>query len=553
MTINEAALWQRVRRYAVPPWMIEQATERRLAGDWRGACSAANVDVAFDLAEVENAYGRSTAATLAEDLRHFAPDLLRWHLPRTGSGRTTIGVGHQVILARYGRSAILRVTTPRMIEGPQRLVLRFGPAPSEEEESFWPTHADWSAARHLWDLRRTADLRERCGGGDRAPFFEADGRPRATAGPPTAGREDPAAHTEWVTSLQDRGDFEAALAAAGLNVEIVPPSRAWGSSAGDPLGALALLPLALTRLEPEVRLLAEQGAGDRFRILCHPYTMLLEPKAGSLRVRVFANRDKKESAELPEAYWRRLPDLDLLRAGRLAPEGLHPLIREALFPERPDVDGGRPHPEPLSPVRVRCGGEWHEVRSGDGTLLLPHSEEEQRRERAMRALGGAVAGCFAVRQTWTSGIGRLPKALRFQRRELFLRVQHGDTPGVLRLLDSGVDPRVRDGRQRTLLHMLHLLDHERLLPRLLAAGLDVEAQDHHKRTPLHVAVGDGGSAALVRDLRAAGARIDVVDYDGWSLADLIRRRKRADLDFLLAELDREHPDVGLGYSEDEDW
>jgi hypothetical protein len=30
--------WRRVRRYAVPRWMIEQATERRLAGDWRGAC-----------------------------------------------------------------------------------------------------------------------------------------------------------------------------------------------------------------------------------------------------------------------------------------------------------------------------------------------------------------------------------------------------------------------------------------------------------------------------------------------------------------------------------
>jgi hypothetical protein len=28
------ATWRRVRRYAVPAWMVEAATRRRLAGDW---------------------------------------------------------------------------------------------------------------------------------------------------------------------------------------------------------------------------------------------------------------------------------------------------------------------------------------------------------------------------------------------------------------------------------------------------------------------------------------------------------------------------------------
>ncbi|MEO3859341.1 ankyrin repeat domain-containing protein [Acrocarpospora sp. B8E8] len=530
---DEAAVWQRVRRYAVPRWMIEQATERRLAGDWRGACAAANVDVAFDLAEIAAEYGPAITATLAEDLHHLAPDLLRWHLPR--NGHTTVGIGQQVILSR--ENAVLRLTTPRMSEGPQRLVLRFGPAPAEE-----PNRVDWSAARHLWDVRHAADLRERCGGGHRTPFFNADGSP---ADLPTAdpGRSDPAAHMEWVTSLHDRGEFEAALTAAGLALEIDLPERRFSTHLPR---QLVRLPLALTRLEPEARRLAEQGAGHLFRIGASPYVVLLEP--GKAWVRVVRDRGKR-SVELPGAFWRRLPDLDLLRFGRLAPEHLHPLVRDALFPEHPAVTSGPPGPELPSPVRVRCRGEWHEVCSGEGTLRMPHREEEQRRERAMRALGGAVTGCFAVQHSWTSGIGRLPKALRDQRRELFLRVQHGDTPGVLRLLDAGVDPHVRNGRQRTLLHMLHLLDHEELLPRLLAAGLDVEAKDQHQRTPLHVAVGDGGSAALVRGLRAAGARIDVIDVidvEGWSLADLIRRRERADLGSLLEELDRDYPGIGLG-------
>ncbi|MEU6753470.1 hypothetical protein ABZ914_45215, partial [Spirillospora sp. NPDC046719] len=49
---DEASRLRRIRRYAVPRWMIERAAERRLAGDWRGACAAANVDVDFDLADV---------------------------------------------------------------------------------------------------------------------------------------------------------------------------------------------------------------------------------------------------------------------------------------------------------------------------------------------------------------------------------------------------------------------------------------------------------------------------------------------------------------------
>ncbi|WP_175408242.1 ankyrin repeat domain-containing protein, partial [Streptomyces sp. TRM64462] len=176
-------------------------------------------------------------------------------------------------------------------------------------------------------------------------------------------------------------------------------------------------------------------------------------------------------------------------------------------------------------------------------LTMPHTEDERRRERALRAFGGTVTGCFAATEAWTAR-GRLPKALRAQRQELFLRAQHGDTSGVLALLDAGVDPRVRGADGRTLLHVLHFMDHEELLPRLLAAGVDLEAVDHLERTPLFVAVTDRGSTALVEALVAAGARIDVTDVMERSLAHTIRIYGRKDLAFLRDRVEREHPGTG---------
>jgi hypothetical protein len=199
------------------------------------------------------------------------------------------------------------------------------------------------------------------------------------------------------------------------------------------------------------------------------------------------------------------------------------------------------------------------VLSSGGRLEIPHREEEQPPERAPSGLSAdrgvpaeshrllrqpRPADCFAVREAWTTGVGRLPKALRAQRTELFQRAQHGDTAGVLALLDAGVDPRVRDGGRRSLLHVLHLLDHQALLPRLAAAGLDLEARDCRRRTPLYAAVHQGGSSALVRELLAMGARIDVVDDRGLTMAQVIRACRRGDLAFLCERVEREHPHRG---------
>ncbi|MET9888265.1 ankyrin repeat domain-containing protein [Streptomyces sp. NPDC006430] len=557
---EDGPAWQRIRRYAVPGWMIERATGHRLAGEWRKACAAAAVDIAFGLPGLAARHGVPVAEAVEDDLRHLAPDLVRWHLPRVLGGRTTLDPDVRVLLARYGTGAdapVLSVTTGPMIDGPQRLRLHCAPVDPAEHRILYSyvNHfraEDWTAARHLWDARHTAELRARHGSAERLPFFGPDGTPLRAPELPTAdpGAADPAGHAEWVALCHARGEFAEAYEAAGIERDLTVPEepRRYGRPM-DPESLMATSALDLTRLGSEVRRLTEAGAGERFRISVHWRGGLLVERTGSgpddrLRIRAISRDETKDLARLPLFAWKRLPDLELVRTGRITPRALHPLVSAALFPEAGPA-AGPPGPDEPKPVRVRCRGEWHEVHSRGGVLdLLPHSREEQQRERAMRAFGGAVAGCFAVQQTWTTGEGRLPRALRAQQRELFLRAQHGDTPGVVALLDAGTDPRVRDARGYTLLHVLHLLDHEVLLPRLLTAGLDLEAQAKTGHTPLQLAVQCGGSADLVREFVAAGSRIDVVDESELSLAQVVRRYKRADLAFLRSRVEEEFPDLG---------
>ncbi|WP_405444957.1 ankyrin repeat domain-containing protein [Streptomyces erythrochromogenes] len=525
-TAQDAPAWQRIRRYAVPGWMIEQAGAHRLAGDWRAACAAAAVDVGFELPDIEARYGAAVAEAVTEDLRHLAPDLLRWHLPRLLGGRTTIAVDLRIVLATYGGPGgpALSVTTPVLTEGSQRLRLQCAPVDAERNtytgRGFVPE--DWTSIRPFWDARRASELGTR--------FAEPEGL------------------AERIARLRAAGDTVGAFGAAGITCDLTVPTPQSYQRPADPEALLAQLPVDLTRLAAEAVRLVAAGAGDRYRIPVNwRCSLLLEPAGpGALRARVIEPAEAAAVPLLPRYAWQRLPDLELVRTGRISPRELHPLVAAALFPGAGPADGP-PGPDAGGPVRVRCRGGWHEVRSRGGVLDLPHTPEEQQRERAMRAFGGAVSGCFAVQQSWTTGEGRLPRGLRAQRHELFLRVQHGDTPGVVALLDAGVDPRIRDARRRGLLHGLHLLDHEVLLPRLLAAGLDLEARDTSERTPLLSAVNWGGSADLVRALLAAGARIDVTDETELSLSQEIRRYKRTDLTFLRDRVDEEFPDIGADW------
>ncbi|HXT91570.1 MAG TPA: hypothetical protein VN714_20155, partial [Trebonia sp.] len=333
---DEAASWVRVRKYAVPRSMIEQATQRRLAGDWRGACAAANVDVDFDLAGLTPWLGPQTAATVAQDLRHFAPDLLRWHLPRWLHGRSTLTPGQRVILASYaGRPSEgphLYVTTLKMIDGPQRLTLRFGSL-AERPSPRYGYVQDWRLARHLWDDRHTNELLERCGGGTRAPFHNTDGTPRAASELPAhdPGPDDPVGHTEWITLLGDRGGIDQACAAVGITLDdALREQRRYGRPY---IEALAKQPLALAGLESEVRRLAAAAPASRCQFTSKGLPVLqvnLNEDGQGLTIRPGKWDDAERPLALPEAFWHRLPDLDLLRFGDISAGELHPLVSASL-------------------------------------------------------------------------------------------------------------------------------------------------------------------------------------------------------------------------------
>ncbi|WP_433794723.1 hypothetical protein [Actinoplanes sp. CA-252034] len=167
LTAGAARGWRIARRYAVPAPMIRRATERRLAGDWRGACAAADVAVDFNLS-----LGTATTDRIEEDLRHLAPELLRWHLPRRPStGHTALTPRRLSVLARYDDDLVLAVGSPRTGYGRQqlRLVLTSGPprtsgppmvyrGDADHEPCTWHRYVDPDLPRHVWDTRHTGEL-----------------------------------------------------------------------------------------------------------------------------------------------------------------------------------------------------------------------------------------------------------------------------------------------------------------------------------------------------------------------------------------------------------
>lgn len=552
---QDAASWRQVRRYAVPRTMIEASAARRAAGDWQGACAAAGFDVRVDLAKIAARYGTPVADAVLDDLRDLVPDLLRWHLPRILAGRSTLATDRTVLLAGYGSgadgpdagsTAYLQLRTVPMVDGPQRVLLRVGPQRGRAASGGTD---DWRSLGHLWRASRAGELRERCGGAHRLPFLEADGSPLPADRLPDRdpGPGDPVARAEWLHLVYREGRVADALAEAGIKWDPTPPHMpSYYRTAPETI--VSALNLDLARLEAEVRRFAALGTAERFQIgqdwrARAVVDFTRRGLRGRMRIRIVDREAAGSAPFLPAAVWRRLPDLELLADGVVTPSELHPMVGETLFPDHRGPFGP-PGLTPPAPVRVRCRGDWHHVRFRDGVLDSPHSAQERQRENALRAFGGAVTGCFAVEHACRTGTGRLPKALAAQRRDLFLRAQHGDTAGVVALLDAGVDPHLRDGGRHTLLHVLPLIDHTMLLPRLLKAGLDLEARDHRHRTPLSVAVSGRGSAELVRALLDAGARTDVTDQTELSLEQMIRKYGRTDLRFLAERVLAAHPDIG---------
>ncbi|MEV6931151.1 ankyrin repeat domain-containing protein [Dactylosporangium sp. NPDC051485] len=567
---------------AVPAWMIERATRRRLAGDWRGACEAAGVDADVDLRAIRRVHGADVADEVEGDLRHLVPDLLRWHLPRgRPDGLLRGGVWFPLALFPDGHALVAR--PPVWHDRPQRISLRFHRMAADEQCG--ARDDTLMLLRDRWDARCTAELLARSGGATRLPFFAPDGR--RLPDDEVAG-DGPEGQVELAVEVDGQGRHADAWAAAGWDLEVLLFQPAWGPDRIDPAAfdrartdaRDTVVNRSLAGLRPVHPWLVEAARRTLARV---PALRLVEPwpseppralpwptevdeRPGLVRIdlrgrclvldRLDAPRPRarlvsrlphgetdedRERAEvaafglelarlprMPFVLARRPAELSALLRGDLRPDDLHPLVRAALFPERPPLPPAATGPL-RDTVRVRCAGATHEVVIRDGTFALPHPQAEIDRERMVKALGGQVQGCVAARDGWREHTVRMPRAMRRLRDELLARVWHGDGPAVAAALDGGIDPHVRDERGRTLLHLLPWLSGADLLPRLLAAGLRVDARDVDDETPLHAAVAHG-SPDLVRALLAA--RADPKAMSTGRHGRIAAWTQRPDLDFL---------------------
>ncbi|MFF3379101.1 hypothetical protein ACFYXF_39870 [Streptomyces sp. NPDC002680] len=411
--------WPRVRQFAVPPSMIETATARRLAGDWAGACAAAGVDVDLHPRSVARTHGRELAAQLRADLRHLAPDLLRWHLPRIAPDGL-LRPGLTISLARYGATGhpgahpvhLVVRTPPAWADAGQRISLTLwdGSLGAHSSYGFHASHADAGARRHphphpsrrfrldlhrhLWDARRTDELRIRSGA-DRPP-----GDDRPAPAPDLLGRV-----PQGRRCAVDRWAAEAELV---LDAD--------GRSSGTGAGVVTVRFGARRRLLLELVAAPDGGVPPALRITEAPKGS----HASGLPV-------------LPDASTWVLPDLELLRAGAIEVDRLHPLVASALVPDRPPTGPPRIPDRAGEPRLVECRGVRHRIALVDGVLApLDHDPAEIRREELLAELTGTPMPCLRA----IDEAHRHPDCLTGVRE----RLDHGDIAGALAVVEGLLGP-----------------------------------------------------------------------------------------------------------------
>lgn len=427
--------------------MIEECTAARERGDWRAACAAARIEVLFG--------DPGPAAAL---LAGLAPDLLRWHLPRSRGGSTALAPGQRYVLTN---AAVVTPDTPVLLVctlpgdrlSLDRTCLRdLPPGP------VIPLPA------YLWDARAAGGLRA-------------------------------------VTDLSPASGAER-----------------WAEAGWVFTGDQSYLDLVIGGLDPvwlaaESRRAATRFGADRWLLMSGwfsvPLRLTVTPDRLWLQSNVYEGSSTRDQAVLTlhQDLLKAPPDRALVRAGHLSAAEVHPLVRAVLFPTAP---AGPAAAEPAlvteETFRVRCRGVWHWVGVSAGRVeLFEHSADERQREHSLAALGGPMSGCFQAEKAWNGGGGRLPKLIRQHRRDLIVRIEHGGARLVERMLDAGLNPDLRDGAGRTLIHMLRTLGDPGLLPRLLAAGIDLEARCRQGFTPLFEAVDQRWPARYVIPLVDAGA------------------------------------------------
>lgn len=453
------SFWSRVREYAVPTSMIETATARRRVGDWAGACAAAGLDVDLDLRAVAHAHGRAFASLVRSDLRHLAPDLLRWHMPRVAPDGL-LRPGLTVPLARYdvpGRHGPRPVhlvvrTVPAWADAGQRMSLALWDGARADDLVARHPHPRPSRRfrldlhRHLWDARRTDELRLRAGaglppeaaggGGGQVPELRLwSGAGLASEGGLASGSGLPS--TDVPPELWFR-------AGAGLAFEAGLPSGSGPSPGGLPP---ELRQCAVDRWAAEVGILlrADGHADGPVAVRAGSRRLVVEAGSAGLRISDGSRGDRGAALPvLPDASTWVLPDLELLRARAIEADRLHPLVAAALVPGWSGDSGpSRGADQVGEPRVVECRGARHRIGLVDGVLAaLDHDPAEVRREELLAALSGSPLPCLQA----IDNAHRRPDCLTGVRE----RLDHGDVAGALAVVESLLGPvaTLRDGPLR---------------------------------------------------------------------------------------------------------
>ncbi|MFF6783190.1 hypothetical protein [Streptomyces sp. NPDC012510] len=467
---SRLSFWSRVREFAVPPSMIETATARRAVGDWAGACAAAGIDIDFDPRSLARVHGQDLAAQVRGDLRHVAPDLLRWHMPRIAPDGL-LRPGLTITLARYdvpgrarpGALHLVARTPPAWADAGQRIGLALWDASRSEADARGHPHPRPSRRyrldlhRHLWDARRTSELRTRTGADHEAldgalspgsadhrlPSGSADHplRSGSVDGPlsPDTRERSPSPGPEprrpEVPGRELRDPDVSGCAVGRWADEAAIVLRAEGRDGGAVLVRCGARRRLLLNVAPAPGPPPDGGPYDRIGDGGRP---------PALRITAASGEDGASTSlpVLPDAATWVLPDLALLRAGAIDVGRLHPLVASALVPGHPP-SGPAEAPDGTGPRIVQCRGERHRIGLVDGVLVpLDHDPVEIRREELLVELTGTPLPCLRA----IDEAHRRPDCLTGVRE----RLDHGDVAGALAVVEGLLGPEavLRDGALR---------------------------------------------------------------------------------------------------------
>jgi hypothetical protein len=398
------------RRFGIPPTMIAAASRRRMNGDWRGACAAADVEVRLDLEAVSARHGAEITAALLGDLRVLAPDLLRWHLPRASHGSGRLLGGLVVPLARYpdrgggarggGALTLVAATPDYALAAGERIVL------TTLEPRRAAVDATGSLQRHslidqrmFWDSSCAGALVDLC-----------------------ATRRG----ARQITGLQDAGRAVEAWTAAGFTLVL--------SSSAGLNRRLAGVPVNLPGLAGRVREALPGVATAAIRFGGGAIVLQGLDRAGGsppISAELVPPQVARPLPTVPDAVWMRPVDVDLLRFGLLRPDDLHPLVAAALVPESataeqaaaqptaaqaairltddrlyravPGVTSFAAAPDGAVEVRVRCGPDLHRIVQRDHRWQMVDHQSVEARESLVTLLGGRMNPCCAAAHYLNAG------------------------------------------------------------------------------------------------------------------------------------------------------